>query len=95
MPPRASDEYKSFRAPTSRAKHHSMPYLGVDWRGGDAWIRTEFGWKRLAEVSTSLRRDDIIPVGHRGSVSTARTIRTNGTLRTTYVLEIPTPLLGI
>lgn len=28
-----------------------MPFIGLDWRSpGDSWIRTEFGWKRIAEI---------------------------------------------
>lgn len=32
-----------------------MPFIGSDWRSpGDKWIRTEFGWKRLADIRNNL-----------------------------------------
>lgn len=32
-----------------------MPFFGLDWRApGDKWIRTELGWKRVAEVHANL-----------------------------------------
>jgi hypothetical protein len=34
-----------------------MPFFGSDWRApGDKWIRTEFGWKRLSEIHSTLQR---------------------------------------
>ena len=31
-----------------------MPFIGLDWRSpGDSWIRTEFGWKRIAEIRST------------------------------------------
>jgi len=37
-------------------QHSEMPFFGLDWRGpGDKWIRTELGWKRVAEVHANLR----------------------------------------
>jgi len=31
-----------------------MPFIGLDWRSpGDGWIRTEFGWKRIADICNS------------------------------------------
>ena len=34
-----------------------MPFFGSDWRSpGDQWVRTELGWKRLADINASLQR---------------------------------------
>ena len=34
-----------------------MPFFGSDWRApGDKWIRTEFGWKRLSDIHSTLQR---------------------------------------
>ncbi|CAI8040674.1 F-box only protein 25 [Geodia barretti] len=34
-----------------------MPFFGSDWRApGNKWIRTEFGWKRLSEIHSTLQR---------------------------------------
>ena len=34
-----------------------MPFFGCDWRApGDRWIRTEFGWKRLSDIHSTLQR---------------------------------------
>ena len=35
---------------------HVMPFFGSDWRApGDKWIRTEVGWKRLADIHANFQ----------------------------------------
>ena len=47
----------------------NMSFIGQDWRSpGDKWIRTEFGWKRLADIRYELNVHQV--ASQRGRTST-------------------------
>ena len=52
-----------------------MPFVGSDWRSpGDKWIRTEFGWKRLADIRNNLNIQLVQHLRHLSSSSSSLSV---------------------